>query len=102
MAVNRHQPNLSVREKIFESTPRVRLPGDAAAESEVDLVDGGQRCPLRNVGGPDGFMEFLGANLDPGHEQHRGMIGWYRQQGAAPRPRLRDVRRIPAEPSEAL
>lgn len=77
MAVNRHQPNFSVRLNIFESTPRVRLPGDAPAESEVELVDGGQRCPLRDVGGPDGFMEFLGANLDPGHEQHRDMIGWY-------------------------
>ena len=29
MAVNRHQPNFSVRLNIFESTPRVRLPGDA-------------------------------------------------------------------------
>ena len=74
MAVNRHQPNFSVRLNIFESMPRERLPGDAAAESEVELVDGGQRCPLRDVGGPDGFMEFLGAILDPGHEQHRDMI----------------------------
>ena len=26
---------------------------------------------------PDGFMDFLEAILDPGHEEHRGMVRWY-------------------------
>ena len=76
MAVDQHRPNFSARLNIFESTPRVLLPGDAAAESEVQPVDGGRRCRLEDVGGPDGFMDFLDAILDPGHEQHRDMIGW--------------------------
>ena len=41
------------------------------------LVDGARRCPPEDVGGPDGFMDFLEAVLDPAHEQHRDMIRWY-------------------------
>lgn len=65
MAVDQHQPNFSAKLNIFESTPRVRLPGDAIAEAEVEPVDCRRRYPLEDVGSPDGFMEFLEAILDP-------------------------------------
>ena len=41
------------------------------------FVDGARRCPAEDVGGPDGFMDFLEAVLDPAHEQHRDMVRWY-------------------------
>jgi hypothetical protein len=41
------------------------------------FVDGARRCPPEDVGGPDGFMDFLEAVLDPAHEQHRDMVRWY-------------------------
>ena len=31
----------------------------------------------RTSAGPDGFMDFLEAVLDPAHEQHRDMVRWY-------------------------
>ena len=37
-----------------------------------------------------------------GTEGVAAVLGGYRQHGAVPRSRLRDVRRIPDEPSEAL
>ena len=41
------------------------------------FVDGAKCCPPEDVGGPDGFMDFLEAVLDPAHEQHREMVRWY-------------------------
>ena len=41
------------------------------------FVDGSRRCPPEDVGGPGGFMGFLEALLDPGHEEHKRMIEWY-------------------------
>ena len=41
------------------------------------FVDGARRCPPEDAGGPDGFMDFLEAVLDPAHEQHRDMVRWY-------------------------
>ena len=41
------------------------------------FVDGARRCPPEDVGGPDGFMDFLEAVLDSAHEQHRDMVRWY-------------------------
>ena len=41
------------------------------------FVDGARRCPPEDVGGPDGFMDFLEAVLDPAREQHRDMVRWY-------------------------
>ena len=41
------------------------------------FVDGARRCPPKDVGGPDGFMDFLEAVLDPAHEQHRDMVRWH-------------------------
>ena len=40
-------------------------------------VDGARRCPPEDVGGPDGFADFLEAILDPAHEEHRAMLDWY-------------------------
>jgi len=39
-------------------------------------VDGARRGPPEDVGGPPGFMEFLEAVLDPGHEEHARMTEW--------------------------
>lgn len=41
------------------------------------FVDGARRCPPEDVGGTHGFMEFLEAVLDPGHEDHGRMTEWY-------------------------
>ena len=41
------------------------------------FVDGARRCPPEDVGGTDGFMEFLEAVLDASHEEHDRMIEWY-------------------------
>ncbi len=51
-------------------------------DGEPDLeypafVSGARRCPPEDVGGPDGFMDFLEAVLDPAHEEHRAMLDWY-------------------------
>ena len=50
---------------------------DPAAGVYPAFVDGARRCPPEDVGGPDGFMDFLEAVLDPAHEQHRDMVRWY-------------------------
>ena len=41
------------------------------------FVDGARRCPPEDVGGTDGFMEFLEAVLDASHEEHDRMTEWY-------------------------
>ena len=41
------------------------------------FVDGARRCPPEDVGGADGFMEFLEAVLDASHEEHDRMREWY-------------------------
>ena len=41
------------------------------------FVDGARRCPPGDIGGPQGFMEFLEVALGPAHEQHRDMVRWY-------------------------
>ena len=49
-------------------------------DAEIDypaFVDGARRCPPEDVGGTDGFMEFLEAVLDPGHNEHERMVTWY-------------------------
>ena len=51
---------------------------DGAGDAEYPVfVDGARRCPPEDVGGPPGFMEFLEAVLDRGHEQHARMTEWY-------------------------
>ncbi len=41
------------------------------------FVDGARRCPPEDCGGTCGFLEFLEAILDPGHEQYEQMKVWY-------------------------
>ena len=50
--------------------------GDASIEYPA-LVDGARRCLPEDVGGPDVFMDFVEAILDPAHEEHRAMLDWY-------------------------
>lgn len=40
-------------------------------------VDGANACPPENVGGPPGFMDFVEAMSDPGHEDHADMMRWH-------------------------
>ena len=41
------------------------------------LVAGARRAPPEDVGGVTGFFDFLEAVLDPSHEDHEFMTGWY-------------------------
>ena len=50
--------------------------GDADTEYPA-FVDGARRAPPEDVGGTHGFMEFLEAVLDSGHEEHGRMREWY-------------------------
>ena len=56
------------------------IEGVRDGEADVDypaFVDGARRGPPEDVGGRDGFMEFLEAVLDPRHEGHDRMLEWY-------------------------
>ena len=55
-------------EEVRDGAPNIEYPA---------FVDGARCCPPEDVGGPDGFMDFLEAILDPGHEEHRAMLDWY-------------------------
>ena len=41
------------------------------------FVEGDRRRPPEDIGGPDGFMDFLEAILDPVHETHGAKLDWY-------------------------
>ncbi len=56
------------------------IEGVRDGEADVDypaFVDGARRGPPEDVGGRNGFMEFLEAVLDPRHERHDRMLEWY-------------------------
>ena len=55
-------------EEVRDGDPEIEYPA---------FVDGARRCPPEDVGGPDGFMDFLEAILDPANEEHRAMLEWY-------------------------
>ena len=55
-------------EEVRDGDPDIEYPA---------FVDGAGRCPPEDVGGPDGFMDFLEAILDPAHKGHRAMLDWY-------------------------
>ncbi len=55
-------------EEVRDGDPNIEYPA---------FVDGARRGPPEDVGGPDGFMDFLEAILDPAHEEHRAMLDWY-------------------------
>ncbi len=50
--------------------------GDPAIDYPA-CVDGERCCPPEDVGGPEGFMDFLEAILDPCHEEHRAKLEWH-------------------------
>ena len=51
---------------------------DGEAEIEYPAFVDGARCrPPEDVGGTDGFMDFLEAALNPGQAERRRMIEWY-------------------------
>ena len=50
--------------------------GDPNVEFPVFVGEAG-RCPSKDVGGPDSFVDFLEAILDPAYEEHRAMLDWY-------------------------
>ena len=49
----------------------------AAAQPYPRFVDGARRCPPEDVGGTEGYHEFLEAIGRPGHPEHRRMLEWY-------------------------
>ena len=52
-------------------------PPAAAAQPYPRFVDGARRCPPEDVGGTDGYDEFLEAIGQPGHPEHHRMLEWY-------------------------
>lgn len=45
-------------------------------EAYPQLLDGARAHPPEDVGGPDGYQEFLEAWRDPKHEDHKQMRAW--------------------------
>jgi Plasmid pRiA4b ORF-3-like protein len=39
-------------------------------------LDGERACPPDDVGGPGGYVNFLAAIADPGHEEHADLLEW--------------------------
>ncbi len=64
-AVMRHTVKL---ESVAEAEPDVHYPRLLAAQG---------RCPPEDVGGTEGYDEFLEAIGQPGHPEHRRMLEWY-------------------------
>ena len=51
---------------------------DGEADSEYPLLlEGERRGPPEDVGGVDGYVEFLEAMLNRSHEDHDRMVTWY-------------------------
>lgn len=40
-------------------------------------VDGPNACPPEDVGGPNGYMDFVEAMADPTYEEHAEMMRWH-------------------------
>jgi hypothetical protein len=49
----------------------------ADAAIAVHCIDGANASPPEDVGGPPGFMDFVAAMSDPGHEDHADMMHWH-------------------------
>jgi hypothetical protein len=43
-------------------------------------IDGARRCPPEDVGGPNGYQEFLEAVFDPNHEEFEHYRQWAGEQ----------------------
>ena len=61
---------------------------EVVLEEVVDLehafpvcIGAGEACPPEDAGGPWGYMDFLEAWHDPGHEDHQNCVMWGTMQG---------------------
>lgn len=54
-------------EKVIAAEPATRYPSCSA---------GRRACPPKDVGGPWGYVDFLAALQDPGHEEHEQWSEW--------------------------
>ncbi|HTW32207.1 MAG TPA: plasmid pRiA4b ORF-3 family protein [Candidatus Sulfotelmatobacter sp.] len=50
-------------------------PADSTSKHPVCLA-GERRCPLEDVGGVDGYREFLEVVFDPSHEDYEQLVQW--------------------------
>ena len=65
----------------------VRVGKRRTGHAEVDyptFVDGARRCPPEDVGGAEGYQDFLEAVLDPTHARHRERTEWYESVHSEP------------------
>lgn len=51
------------------------LPADPAARYPI-LIDGKNACPPEDVGGADGYCEFVAAVTNPAHKEHAEVLEW--------------------------
>ncbi len=54
-----------------------RIIGADPAAHYPTCLGGANACPPEDVGGPDGYMDFLHAVSDPKHPRHHEMIEWH-------------------------
>ncbi len=54
---------------------------EAYGKNHPSLLDGAEAAPLENLGGPEGYREFLKAYKDPEHPQHQQVKEWAEKQG---------------------
>lgn len=60
-----------VHDVLFEGNPEPQ-PGVVYPQ----CVDGERACPPEDVGGVDGYAEYLQAIADPNHEKHEDLLAW--------------------------
>ena len=46
-------------------------------QAKIECIEGERACPPEDVGGVPGYVEFLNALKDPGHEEHESYKEWY-------------------------
>lgn len=66
----------------FDAEWRHRIDIEAVAEGSSPegyprFVEGEGRCPPENVGGPQGYADFLVAAANPEHPDHADILDWY-------------------------
>jgi len=59
-------------EKYLQPEPGVAYPA---------CIDGARACPPEDVGGPDGYRDFLKILRNPKHHEHQAMKRWGRRKG---------------------
>ena len=69
-------------DKVLPHDPVLKLPR---------CIAGANACPPEDVGGPPGYIEFLDAISNPGHDEHESMIEWI---GGAFDPKAFDIAEV--------